>query len=174
MKKTLFVLCALAMQSISAYAGQAPLEIKEFLLNSVPAKCAYVFLAKCDSGFCYGEPEAFFFGIKGKVPQNPQGHSFENYSSDNEIFKTQFSISENNNLETLRMSLYREAWAPALPDNDGRNLGVTKFEYTIAKRVSDGKIIFAEETEFVKKRNIFGSLAKTWKVNTAPQTCKDN
>ena len=163
----------LAFITTKSFAGPAPIEVKDFLQTSKPASCANIFLGECDNGYCYGEPEAFFFGVKGPVLNNPQAHSFEDYSSDNQVFQTQYAISEDTSVSTLTMSLYREAWAPTFPDNGGRNLGVTKFEYTITKRVADGKIIFAKEVEFIKKRNVFGALKKEWKQNSPAQICHD-
>lgn len=167
--KSYFALVTMMMLISSfTFAGSAPIEIKEFFLNSKNAQCAHAYLGECDNGYCYGDPESFFFGLRGDIPQNSQAHSFEDYVSGHERFKAQYEIISSDQFETLSMSLFRQAWAPSFPDRGGHNLGVAKFDYIIVKRVSDGQIIFAQEEEFIKR-----SLSGKWKANATVKTCRD-
>ncbi len=170
--KHLLVILFFVIPVGKSYAGLAPIEIKEFLQDTIPANCAYAFIGECDHADCWGQPEVFFFGLRDTL-QNPLAHSFKSYTVDSKNFETQFEITNDGVFETLKMSLFKQAWAPALPDHTGRDVGVAKFKYTITKKMSSGKIVFAQEAEYVKRRTFFGPLDKKWKQNADIKTCQD-
>lgn len=158
--------------AVGANANYAPADIYAFFENTIEAKCAYTTIKECDHADCWGEKEAFFFGLKENG--NPLAHSFKNLSEFGENFETTYEILRNGEVETLKMSLFKKAWAPTFPDRPGRYIGVTKFSYVITKDIIENKIVYAEETEFIRRKTILGSLNKTWKQNAVTKICQDN
>ena len=162
----------LVLATMNAHANYAPPEIHNFFDATIDASCAITKIAECDHADCWGEKEAFFFGIKSEG--NSLAHSFKDLTAFGENFETHYKISRIGENETLKMNLFKKAWAPTFPDRPGRNIGVAKFSYLITKNIAAKKIIYAQETEFVRRKSIFGSLKKEWKQNTETKICQEN
>lgn len=52
--KTLFLLTMTLCAGVS-YASSAPEEVKNFLVKSIPAECAYIKIGECTDGSCSSE-----------------------------------------------------------------------------------------------------------------------
>lgn len=115
------LLMALILGASSAVvAKESPLEVaKKFLKDTVPAPCATIAIGECDNGYCWGEKEAFVFQIKDETLANPFVRSFRPYTTDGETFTPTVRLENNADTETLTLELFQQAWAPALPDEDG-------------------------------------------------------
>jgi hypothetical protein len=160
--------------SSAVVAKESPLEVaKKFLKDTVPAPCATIAIGECDNGYCWGEKEAFVFQIKDETLANPFVRSFRPYTTDGETFTPTVRLENNADTETLTLELFQQAWAPALPDEDGIDHGVLKYVFVIRKKMSSNDITYAEENTFLRKRSFFwGRLSKKWNVNAPKKICQ--